>query len=135
MLSDFVAYVKADGAVASLIVDRMEPGVLSEASPLPALTYTDLSTPRDHYLSGVFDGFLPTHLEIECWGVSAAAASLLSAKLIAAIDGFSGTMGGTHVHGILVEDESDRTRQVYGDRKQYCRVLDVLIMHAQPLPG
>ncbi|HLW51316.1 MAG TPA: DUF3168 domain-containing protein [Candidatus Angelobacter sp.] len=130
MLPDLVAFLNANTGVNTLIAGRLTPGILDEASPLPALTYTVLDEKREHAIDGTYTGFHPVQMEFECWAATYSDAVALSAAVIAAIDGVNNTtMGTTKIQGILVESESDRDREVYGTRRQYCHALDVLVMY------
>ena len=137
-LTDLVAYLKANGSVGPIIGGACYLGVLGELAQLPALSIESVSAPRGHYLSGKFDGLNRPSVQIKCWDYSYTGAIALAKAVISVLDGFQGGMGSTALQGILVLNSLDDS-EVYGSRKQYCRILEIRALYGSapptPVPG
>lgn len=120
-------YILADATVAGLVGTRMDPVILQQNSPMPALTY--------QYISGasVISNDGPTGLEnptfqIDCWGSTYSQMDALFEAVRKRINGASGTFSGVDVQGIFLV----RKRDLYdNEAKLHRRTADYEIWNQE----
>ena len=119
------AILLADGTVAGLVSTRIYPGKLPQIPTLPAVTYSRVDGPRVQSLVGS-SGLAHPRLQIDCWAETYAGVKTLANAVRGAIDGYSGTISGTRVGGVLIDDEQD----VYEPNVEFYRVSqDYIVWH------
>ena len=96
------AYLSTMGSTAG---NRVFPVQLPEKAQLPAITYIQVSDPPEHTQSGPSKLRHP-RFQIDCWGTTYLDASNLADEM-AALEGFSGSMGSFEVGASFVEDGRD----------------------------
>ena len=98
------------GAVTQLVGDRIYPVQIDQVAGLPAITYQQISGPREHNVDGPI-GWVQARYQINCWTEGDSGAYLevcdLATAVREAIDGYSGTSASLVIDHIFVEDEGD----------------------------
>jgi hypothetical protein len=109
MLSDLRAHVIADAAVMAMVGDRMFPVKLPQNVLYPALSYNQVSGVRTYDLCGP-TGRVRPRITINSWAETYADARDLAHAVRKAIEGFTGTMGGspgTPIANVTLDNEVD----------------------------
>jgi hypothetical protein len=86
------SYLSTYAGLVALIGTRIYQVRLPQTPTLPAVTYMRVSAPRLQ----AFDGTAKTtaRFQLSAWATSYAGAKAVAAQLVAALDSYSGTMGG-----------------------------------------
>lgn len=100
-----VARLKQVQAVTDLIAHRIFPGVAPTGSQVPYVTYNRITTPRVRSTKGL-SGLASPLYQIDAWARDAVTAKAIMKVIIAALDGYKGTLAGVRVGGVITEDES-----------------------------
>ena len=82
------------GALIALTGTRIYPMKLPQTPTLPAITYYRVNAPTDHELGEAASTIEMATYRIQCWGATMTSARAVAAQVIAALDGFSGLLGG-----------------------------------------
>lgn len=106
MIADMVAYLESQTAISNIVSDRIYPMPLPQHATLPALTYTRISTVRTYSLEADMRK-ARARIQIDSWATTDAVAYQLARAVRHAMSGFYGSMSGTQVHLITIEDERD----------------------------
>lgn len=130
--------------VTLIVGDAIYPGALPETHDLrrdgPALTYTVLTNPRGHVLSGS-DGTSTARVQLSAWSYNLADSDAITQALFAAIDGvFNDTSWGNGtvtIRSCLQEDESDEPEAVETGMDVWIRQIPNIysIKHTVTIPG
>jgi len=91
---------------------RIHPLRLPQKPTLPAVTYTRISTPREHAFER---SFLPhPRYQFDCWAETYNRAHDVADEVVSALDIYRGAMGDWTVQASIVEDERDGIDEVTG---------------------
>ena len=99
-----VALLEGDADVGALAGDRIYPIVVPAGATLPAIAYQRISTRRPEEMDGP-SGLARPRFQFTCVGTDFGVVKALAKAVRAALDGFSGTVSGVMIDGILFEDE------------------------------
>jgi predicted PurR-regulated permease PerM len=102
-------YLKVYSGLSALISTRVYPLTVPQSGTLPALAYQSISTERVHAFQQD-TGFASKVMQISSWGATLSSAKAVAAQARAALQNFSGTMGGiggVTVNAVLIESEMD----------------------------
>jgi len=107
--SSLAAYLLAQSAITTLVSTRIDPLVLRQASAMPALVFTKISTSRPaHHGASGYGGYEVARFQIDCWATTYAGAKALGQKVRAALEGKQGVLSGAvSVNAILFVTEFD----------------------------
>lgn len=86
---------RLDSEVASA-AGRVHPKVLPQGTAYPSLTYELVSDPRLHSHDGP-DGLVEARYQVTAWSETYGDMKQAAAEVLAALDGFTGTMGTVEV--------------------------------------
>ncbi len=95
-----------DATVNSLVGNRIKPNYIPQNMAMPAVTYQEIDSPRDHTMDGP-SGFVPARWQLNCWGTTYDSTSDVAEAIRQAYDGFSGTVGNVVIQAITDEGHSD----------------------------
>ena len=93
----------------AVVGNRIYPVRLPLRADYPAISYFRVSRPTTRTFGGTVAGASP-RFQFDCWAKSYADAKAVADQVIAALDGFSGTMGGpggVEVQAVYLENEMD----------------------------
>lgn len=131
------ALLAGDPGIAGLVGGRIYPVERPQGSALPAITYHLVSSVPGHAMGGL-TGLVDARVQIDAWAEpSTTRSSYDTAKRIgravrAALGGFRGTVGGTDIGGIFLEDEDDGRADGAGDVARLHRNrTDIRIWHRE----
>jgi hypothetical protein len=103
-------YLIADSGLQALIGSRLHPQILPQSPTLPAMTYQMISTTPHHTLQGVV-ALSRYRIQFDSWAPTLLAVEAVNDALRAALDGFSGGLGGSPptltVQGAFLVTERD----------------------------
>ena len=88
------ARLTAHAGLAALVGTRIYPYALPQTPTLPAITYQLTSEPTEHHQGEASSIIERANVRVQCWSVSWDGAFALAAQADAALDGFSGLLGG-----------------------------------------
>lgn len=110
--------------------------MLPQSAQRPAITYQRVTGGHEHRLTGSSGTAIPT-FELDCWADSYEAADQLAEAVRQVMQGFSGTMGSTTVHSVILDDEADQfTPPSDGsDNGIYSITLRYRIRHTESIPA
>jgi hypothetical protein len=111
--------------VATLVGERVHPGVAPQTEATPYISFFRISTPRIRSINGP-SGLAYPRFQIEAWSEDFNVAKQVIDAVRRAIDGFIGTVGGFKVRAASVQDEGDDFDDV---TRQHRARLDVMIWH------
>lgn len=98
------ARLEGSTSVTALAGTRVYPVVLPQEPNLPALTYTLISSVREHAHTAD-PGTVHARIQVTAWGNTYASASGLSEGVRAATQRWGGTSTGVVVHDVFIENE------------------------------
>lgn len=84
----------ATTAVTDIVSTRIYPEMLPENPTLPAITYQRTSGARTQVMSAA-SGLAAPHFQVDAWAATYAAVKALATQVRKALDGYTGTLGGT----------------------------------------
>jgi len=122
--------LKADGDVAAIVGTRVYPAAVYQGADMEAITYQQISGPRDETLDGP-SGFVAYSCQINCWAEKYGEARALAAVVRKLLDGYSGTVGSVVIQAVHLEDEGDLPVMPAGKNvaRRYAKRLDFTIWH------
>ncbi len=118
----------SDTDMAALVSTRVYPMRLPQGYSLPAVSYQRISAERRHELSTGPIGWAFTRFQFDCWAGSYSDLRDLAEAVRKCLDGFSGTVDGTHVGGIYIEGERETFEE---DVEIYRVTMDFLIPYKE----
>lgn len=111
----------------ALVSTRIYPLALPQNGTYPAVTYFRVSSPRIRTFGTNLGA--STRLQVSCWARSYLAAKGVADQVIAALDGFSGTLGGVGGVPVLALDLDNETDIYEPETGLYHVPLDFTIWH------
>ena len=134
--TDLKTHLEAQTGITNLVSTRIF-GIKrpQKNRTLPAITYERLSGGHDHTLSSAAGSAMP-RFRIHCWATTYVGADTLAEAVRNEMQGFSGAMGSTTTHSVILEDESDEYEdpEDASDQGVYGIALDYLIRYVESLP-
>jgi len=123
------AHLKAHAGLSALIGTRIYPLVLPQNPTLPAITYQKISRVGERAMSSPTPRVARARFQISCWGTSYASVKDVAEQVKAALQDYSGLMGGSG--GVQVLDVNVANEQdIYEpDTGIYHLSVDVMIYH------
>ena len=118
--SEIYGYLSGVSGVTNIVSTRIYPVRLPDAPTLEAIVYTVISAPRTEDLSGS-SGLGTAIVQIDCWANTYSEANTLAEAVRQAMQGYSGTMGGTTVEGVHLLDELDNFEEDINERRKILR--------------
>ena len=124
------ALLIADTGVAAKVSSRVYWKRRSQNdSLLPAIVLTKVSAPRDYNMDGP-NNLIESRVQADCYGETYADAKTTAMAVIAAVNGFSGTVSGVVIQRVSIENERDNDgKESVADRHLYLTSIDLLIWH------
>jgi hypothetical protein len=138
-----VAFLKADSATNALIAGRIYPSAMPQqkvsSKSVPCIVYHRISTPREMAHDGPrgggsLAGCAQPRFQLDLYALESAKASQLAEAVRLALDGFSGSMGGSggvEVQAVFVEDEQSGFEDLGDSLRLHWKQLDLVIWHAE----
>jgi hypothetical protein len=103
MIADLVTFLSANAAIAALAGSRVYPVNLPQKPTLPAISFHDISSVWVRDLSGP-----PTkvrrRIQIDAWANTHLEAQQLGDAIRRALNGFDGSMSGTHMGSVWADN-------------------------------
>jgi hypothetical protein len=118
-------------AVTVLVSTRVYPDILPQDPAYPAITYQEISGPRDYTLDGP-DGVVTHRVQLDFWGATAASAAAVR-------DAVEGSISGVHhidtgspairIHGVFIDNSRGSFESALdaSDSSPYRRGFDIAI--------
>lgn len=119
---DLQAFLVANAGILAIVSNRVHPLKLPQEPTLPALTFQEISKPREYSHSGDSSLANPSY-QITAWATTKRGAAVLGKAVRNALSGYSGAMGDTTVYSSFVQNEIDRYEAETG---LYNKVQDFL---------
>ena len=101
-----VAILEGDATVNSLVGTKIFPNKVPQGTAMPAITYQQISGPRDHVMAGP-TGLVDARYQFNCWSDKYAQAKEVFEAVRIILDGYSGTVNSRQIDGIRLENEGD----------------------------
>lgn len=120
-------YLSTHAGLIALTSTRIYPDDLPQSPTYPAVVFNMISGPRVHAM-GSDPGLTYPRYEFTCWGSTKASARAVALQVIAALQDYTGTMGGAGgvtIQRIFLEDESDGEADPMLNR--YSRIVEFII--------
>lgn len=103
MIADLVGYLGQTTAVSNIVAARIYPD-LPQSPTLPALTFSEVSSTRTYALEGDLHK-ARSRFQIDSWATTQKAAYQLADAVRHTLSGFQGSMNGTQVHCITLDNQ------------------------------
>lgn len=121
MIEKAIVYLLSnDAGVNALVGSRIFPVFVPAKQPLPAITYQQISGPRDNIMSGA-SGLVSTRFQINCWAKKYQGAAELADVVREALspkdDGYPKTVAEVRVEAVMLFNEND-VPALYGDNEE-----------------
>jgi len=117
-----------DTEVKKLVAARVYPGNTVPQDPThPYITYERISGPRVQAISGPCNLAYP-RIQVDCWSDTYAGAKALGEKVRLALDGYRGTVGTTHIAGVVLDSDEDDYEPATG---QHILSLDFIVWYRE----
>lgn len=116
--------------LAALVGSRIYPVRLPLRPDYPAVSYFRVSRSMRRAFGGTVSG-QETRFQFDCWAKTYAGGKDVADQVIAALDGFSGTMGGSggvEVQAVYLENEQDDDFEDSADL--YHTIVEFMIWHS-----
>lgn len=136
MEASLFSYLNTITGITDLVGDRIYPHhIPQEQSEFPLLTFQRISTTHDHVLTGAA-GMAQARFQFDCWGLTPDDVSELAEACRQALQGFIGTMEGTEVFFIKLDNDfsMDEAPEDGSDQWLYRRVMDFFIKYRESIP-
>lgn len=124
---DFVKYLGDDPEVSGIVADRIEPLTRDPNTPLPAIVYQVIDTPREESHAGP-SGLAHPRIQLGCISKSYMEAKEIAKAIRFSVDGFRGSMNGRTIFRAKVDGEQDDHDSV---AEEYRRIVDVVLWHRE----
>jgi hypothetical protein len=119
-----VTRLETSAALVALVGTRIEPVVNAQSGTWPALSYQQISGPREHSHDGCGIQFPRFQLTATATTFTEAAAVMAAARAV--LDGF-----GWHGYNSFCENQLDSYAPQAGERGVYIRRMDVVIWYGE----
>jgi len=121
MIEKAIVYLLSnDAGVNALVGSRIFPVFVPAKQSLPAITYQQISGPRDNIMSGA-SGLVSTRFQINCWAKKYQGAAELADVVREALspkdDGYPKTVAEVRVEAVMLFNEND-VPALYGDNEE-----------------
>jgi hypothetical protein len=127
MLSDLVAFLEGLSTAAGT---RIYPQTLPQAPVYPAITYNQVSGVRDRDLCGPTGRARP-RITINSWAEVYGDVHTMADAIRSALNGYRGSMGGTVIGNVILDNEFDLFEEGAGTRGVHRVVQDYIISFAE----
>lgn len=120
--------------ITNLTSTRIYPGIASQNTVLPYITYSRISGLRVQIM-GSISGMGHPRMQISCWAATYTGVKALAEQVRLALDSSSGAWGGTTISASIFEGDGDLPEQIApggGKPKAYGVYLDFEIWHQEP---
>lgn len=97
-----ISFLKSDSGISSLVGGRVYPIQIPQGESLPAVVFQRISTYHVQSMQGC-SGLADAFFQITSWASTPLAAKQLSEKCRLALQGYSGTLGGSESVAILMD--------------------------------
>jgi hypothetical protein len=128
MTLDDAQYAYLSSGVVALIGTRFYPDRLPEEPTLPAVTYQQVSTLRLSQHTGAVAGG-QVRMQYTVFALTRASARAIAAQLVAALDGYKGTMGGVGGLAVTVLEIANEIDQHDPETDRYQTMLDAILAY------
>ncbi len=127
------AILHSDATIEGIVSDRIFPNIVQQGEAMPAITYQQISGPRDQTMDGP-SGLVQTRFQINCLAEKYIDARTLAEAVRKELDGYHGTVNTVVIQIIMLADEADLPQVKPGtDRlKRYGKRLDFIIWFNEP---
>lgn len=120
-----VSRLTSDAPLVALIGTRISPLIARQGNALPLVTYERILT-QPNQTMGLSSGYFVTRFSFSCWAKDDATARQIASAIRASLDGFSGTILGKQIWGIIHIDEFALYDE---DAKLFEQVIEFRILH------
>lgn len=124
------ARLAAVAGVTALISTRVYPVKLPQSATLPAVTYQRVSTIRENAM-GADPGVARTRLQVTSAATSYSALKGVTEAVRAALQRYSGTIGGVVVLDVFLDNETDLFGEEENDAGVYLTAQDFIVIHRE----
>jgi len=103
-----VSILSNASAVTGIVASNIFPIFVPQPAKdnLPAITYQQISGPRDHVMSGP-TGLVDARFQINCWSKTYKESEELANAVRTTLDGYADTVLGTEIQVVMLLDEGD----------------------------
>jgi len=98
--------LSTDSTVAALVGARIKPSILPQGLAMPAITYQQISGPRDETTDGP-TGLVASRWQVNMWATTYAGVLVVRTAVRQILDGYSSTAAGTRIQCVHLIDEGD----------------------------
>jgi hypothetical protein len=98
-----IAVLLADAPLVALVEDRINWDVIPQGNVKPTVVMHLVTGTPDYHMTGP-SGLVPSRVQVDCRGVTKAAALAVARAVESRLSGFSGTQGNIVFQGIFKED-------------------------------
>jgi len=124
-----LSLLKADAGLTAAAGGRISWGRRPQGqAALPAITLNRINGRRDHNMSGA-NGLVDSLVQVDIYGEHYDETKLTARALMSVINGYSGTVSGTHFQRISIDTERDSSETGSSDRHLHRVSLDLSIWH------
>ena len=120
-----VAHLKANAGVAALVVDRVYHEGMPQNVVYPAVAYAKTSVERFQTLAGP-SSLVKARVGVDVWAKTSASAIAVAEAVKLALDGVTGSLGGTSIQSCTYDSEADLS-EFDGDRTDRHLSLEFVI--------
>lgn len=114
------------GPVAALVGGRAAWGEVADGQIHPCISIWSVTDIPDYTMEGP-SGLAPRLLQVDCWGLTFASAIAVERAVVATLDAYMGTVGGTVFQGIFFTGREETREPVVGNpAARYYRVRRAL---------
>jgi len=130
LISDLVAYLSSDTPISSLVGTRIDPDIVTQDTVFPALSYSQISRIGIYNLSGAINK-ARSRIQIDSWALTRKQSLELADAVRHRLSGFYGSMSGTQVHFITLDNQLTLFDQDAGVTGVYRVLQDYIISHLE----
>ena len=124
----------ADQEVVAIVGNNVFPNIIPQDTVLPAITYQQISGPRD-YTSDGESGLVESRYQLNCIAETYQGAKELFEAVRLAVTAYEGTVNGIEIQRIHIEDEGDfpQVSPEAAQKVRYGKHCDLLIWYQEPI--
>lgn len=103
-----IEILSSASVVTDIVVNNIFPLFVPQPAKdnLPAITYQQISGPRDHVMSGP-TGLVTARFQINCWSKTFKGLREFANAVRTTLDGYTGIVLGTEIQAVMLLDEGD----------------------------